>query len=226
MSTYPSYSVVIPAYNATAFIGEAIASIMAQGHVPDEIVVVDDGSTDDLGGVLVQCPGPIRLLRQENQGSAAATNLGMNAVTNRYVATLDSDDLWAPGKIEAQLDVLLEIGPLACVFTRAESFGDEELTAGVDDSKSGWGRSTLMTHMDVWELVGPMNRFPGDRGDNADWIARAREAGVQCHMIEQFLAKRRLRPGSLSFQRDPEADRGYLKMMHQAILRKRQAQGQ
>lgn len=97
-------SVVIPTYNRAQYLPEAIASVVSQGPAIGEIIVVDDGSTDDTEAVLRKLEEPrLRVLRQSNRGPAAARNHGWRASRGPWVAFLDSDDTFAPGAIEALL---------------------------------------------------------------------------------------------------------------------------
>lgn len=98
-------SVVIPAYNSSATIAEAIASVRAQTVKPLEIIVIDDCSKDNTLSVLDQLAGPdlVVLRHPVNKGGAAARNLGISAAKGRYVAFLDADDLWVPHKLAWQL---------------------------------------------------------------------------------------------------------------------------
>ena len=84
-------SVVITTYNDSQFLPEAIESALAQTVPPDEVIVVDDGSTDDPGAVVSRYPN-VRLIRQANQGLAAARNTGWRAACGRYLVFLDADD--------------------------------------------------------------------------------------------------------------------------------------
>lgn len=99
-------SVVIPAYNAAEYIGRAIDSVLAQTHRPDEIIVVDDGSTDDTTGVVGSYGSEVRLIRQENAGVSVARNTGINAATSEWIVFLDSDDEWLPEKLKLQTELL------------------------------------------------------------------------------------------------------------------------
>ncbi len=107
----PDVSVVVPTFNRWPMAGEAIDSVMAQREVSFELIVVDDGSTDETStrlaelrrGFRVGVRHPLRILRTENHGAAAARNRGVAAVCAPLVAFLDSDDLWAPDKLKCQL---------------------------------------------------------------------------------------------------------------------------
>ncbi|WP_035349378.1 glycosyltransferase family 2 protein [Edaphobacter aggregans] len=88
-------SVVIPAYNAGSLIGETLDSVLAQSCPAHEIIVVDDGSTDDTAEVVRRYGNAVRYLRQENQGQAIARNTGIHAATGEWIAPLDSDDISA-----------------------------------------------------------------------------------------------------------------------------------
>src|SRR5215469_428905 len=99
----PTVSVIIPAYNAAPVVGRAVASALAHTHAPHEILVVDDGSRDDIGGALAGFPAPVRLLRKSNGGPGAARNFGAAVATGEWLALLDADDWWHPTKLERQL---------------------------------------------------------------------------------------------------------------------------
>ncbi|MBN1818306.1 MAG: glycosyltransferase family 2 protein [Sedimentisphaerales bacterium] len=98
-------SVVIPAYNAADCIGEAIQSVLAQSRSPEEIIVVDDGSTDQTAGVVRNYPS-VRYIHQSNAGAAKARNTGILAATGEWIAFLDADDRWLPDKLQRQLDLV------------------------------------------------------------------------------------------------------------------------
>jgi GT2 family glycosyltransferase len=102
----PSFSVVIPAYQAASTVRDAVASALAQTYPAHEVTVVDDGSTDDLAGALSAFAGRIKLIRKENGGAASARNVGVAAATGEFVAFLDADDVYGPRRLE----VLGELG--------------------------------------------------------------------------------------------------------------------
>src|SRR5665213_2910 len=96
-------SVIVPAYNSECFIAEALKSVLVQGPSVIEVIVVDDGSVDSTCDIVRSFGDPVRLIRQENQGPAAARNNGLRRVRGDYIAFLDADDVWLPGKLDAQL---------------------------------------------------------------------------------------------------------------------------
>ncbi len=102
-------SVIIPTFNRAGWVREAVDSVLHQTVKPREVLVVDDGSTDGTGDVLSEYGDAIRVLRlEENRGVSAARNRGIEAAAGRYVAFLDSDDLWLPRKLEVQMAYVRE----------------------------------------------------------------------------------------------------------------------
>jgi glycosyltransferase involved in cell wall biosynthesis len=214
------YGVVIPAFNAGATIGETLRSVAAQTVRPYLVVIVDDGSTDDLVSAVAGTDLPVQLVRQENAGPGSATTRGIAILSTPLVATLDADDLWLPNKIERQLAHLAKFPSVSGVFCQWKTFRDDRPEAAGDTVTPGWSRTTMMIRREVAETVGPIVDPPGGRGEMIDWIARAREAGLVLDMMEEVLALRRIRPGSLSYGRDPARDRGYLAVVKLAMQRR------
>ncbi len=111
-------SVVIPAYNAEDFIGEALESVHAQTWPISEIIVVDDGSSDRTAEI-AQSLGAL-VIRQQNRGISAARNVGIRAATEPWIAFLDADDIWQPEKIEYQwaaIELYPDVGLVSCDLT-------------------------------------------------------------------------------------------------------------
>lgn len=100
----PLVSVIIPTYNRGWIIKEAVDSVLAQDYRDFELIVVDDGSTDNTPEVLDAYRGTIKVFRQENKGVSAARNRGIAEASGRFIAFLDSDDLWLPQKLSRQVE--------------------------------------------------------------------------------------------------------------------------
>lgn len=111
-------SVIIPAYNSAATIERAISSVLFQTYTPLEIIVVDDGSSDNTVAIVKQSFPSVNLLMQKNAGAARARNQGVGAAAGDLVAFLDADDVWHPQKIEKQLEVFSRAGEIDLLCTR------------------------------------------------------------------------------------------------------------
>jgi len=145
----PLISVVIPAYNAVKFLSEAVASVRAQSYRPLELIIVDDGSRDGTADLIRQFvreseaesdPAravPVRGVFQENAGPSAARNRGVDEVKGDYLAFLDADDRWYPGKLERQWQLLERdpsVGICCCGFRIINENGAEtRRTAGAPE---------------------------------------------------------------------------------------------
>lgn len=99
----PLVSVVVTAYNHSEYIGQAISSVLAQTYAPFEVIVVDDGSTDDTPVQIACFNDRITSIRQSNRGVAASRNAGITAAQGEYIAFIDGDDLWEPEKLAVQV---------------------------------------------------------------------------------------------------------------------------
>jgi len=116
-SENPLVSVIIPTYNRAWVLKEAIDSVLAQEFKDFELIVVDDGSTDNTGEILDSYEQDILVLRQSNKGVSAARNRGIDAAEGRLIAFLDSDDLWLPRKLSSQVD-FFNSNPAAVITDR------------------------------------------------------------------------------------------------------------
>jgi glycosyltransferase involved in cell wall biosynthesis len=130
-------SLIIPTFNHARFLGAAIDSALAQTLGAVDVIVVDDGSTDDTPAVLERYAGRVRVLRQPNRGLSAARNAGLAAARGTFVSFLDADDVMAPTKLAAQLavverspaigwtycDVLMETVATGATTRASERFG-------------------------------------------------------------------------------------------------------
>jgi glycosyltransferase involved in cell wall biosynthesis len=135
MEKQPLLSVLIPTYNRAHYIREAIDSVLAQEYDNLEIIVVDDGSTDDTQNVVERIVGalratplrnrnPIKYFYQENRGISAARNVCLAHASGEYIAWLDSDDYWLPGKLKAQVKYFKEHSDCEIVFSCYANFLD------------------------------------------------------------------------------------------------------
>lgn len=205
----PVVSVVMPVYNAAAFLAETIASVQRQSFPDWELIVVDDGSNDESAQILAELAAKdprIRSLRTDgNQGAGVARNLGMNAARARYLAFLDADDLWHPEKLAHHLH-WLAAHPTALSFT---AYLREDLASGQIE---GVGvpaqvsyRQLLATNVIGCSTVILDRQLLGEprmpvlrlRQDFAFWLAILRETGP-AHGLPVALTTYRRHAGSVS----------------------------
>src|SRR3984957_6990921 len=99
----PLVSVIIPTHDSARFIAEAVRGALAQTYGRLEVIVIDDGSSDETGGILRGFADRIRYRRQENRGPAGDRNAGIKVAGGKYIGFLDADDLWMPDKVELQV---------------------------------------------------------------------------------------------------------------------------
>lgn len=115
---------LIPTYNSARYICDAVDSVLAQTHPIHEVLVVDDGSTDDTAAVLRRYRSKIRYIRQSNAGPPAARNTGLAQVTGDFIALLDSDDLWVPEKTERQMEYIEQHPTCGFVYSDMKTFDE------------------------------------------------------------------------------------------------------
>lgn len=122
-TTTPSVSVVIPFYKGVEWLCEAVDSVLAQDYAPMEIIVVNDGSDEDVSGFLERYGDKIKYIKKENGGCSSARNAGNRVAECEYIAFMDSDDLWTPDKLSRQMGKMLQYSAVWS-FTDFETFGE------------------------------------------------------------------------------------------------------
>lgn len=135
----PEISVIIPTYNYGKFLPETLDSVLNQTYQDFEIIVVDDGSTDNTAKIahdyIKKYPDKIRYLFQKNQGCGAACNRGIRESAGNYIALLGADDIWYPEKLELQIHYLKEHPDMSMVFTEFEYIDSNGRTLGFSDRR-------------------------------------------------------------------------------------------
>ena len=124
MNSCPKVSVIIPTYNCAKFLVEAVNSVRAQKYQNYELIVVNDGSTDNTEEVLSQFRGQLVYLYQTNKGLPAALNAGLRAATGELIAILDADDLWHEEKLARQVALMENCKELGLCYTNFVPFGE------------------------------------------------------------------------------------------------------
>jgi glycosyltransferase involved in cell wall biosynthesis len=223
-------SVVIPAYNAERFLAEALQSALAQTTGRIEIVVVDDGSTDGTHALAESFAGRgvVCRTRPDRHGAGAARNLGAAAATGEYLAFLDADDLWPPGRTAALGRALLDQGERAIAIGQVEQFICPTLTPEQrarlrppPPPGPGYVAGGAMMRRADFLAVGPFDETLR-LGEFVDWFGRARSAGLAEIVVPEVVLRRRLH-GDNTTLRERAAAADYLEVVRRELARKRGA---
>ena len=205
MQDQPLVSVITPVYNCEKFLAAAIESVFAQTYHPIEIIIVDDGSTDQ-SGVIARSYSPIKYIYQENHGVSAARNIGVDAATGEFIAFLDADDLWLPKKLQIQIDCMLNNPTIDIIGAKAEWFleQDTQLPDWFDHERdmlkdNSFLQTTLLTRKVSFDRVGNFSTAY-EPSEDLDWLWRAKDIHLKIEVLPEILARRRLHGLNLSWQ--------------------------
>jgi glycosyltransferase involved in cell wall biosynthesis len=225
-----STSVIVPCYNATAYLAHAIESILGQDHQADEIIVIDDGSVDTGAADVARRFGSrIRYDYQPHQGIGAARNRGVRLALAHCIAFLDADDLWPPPSLGVRLARLAGSPEIDCVYGLAEQFISSEIDPAI--------RATLQCRLGAQpaRLAGAMlvRKSAFDRigvfdaslklGETIDWVARFEEHGLLAAAVDEVVLKRRIH-GMNTVIKEKHRQSDYLKILKASIDRRRKRQ--
>ena len=224
----PLISCIVPVYNGERYLRETIDSIFAQTYCPLEILVADDGSTDGTPAIVAGFGDRVRYLRQDNQGPAAARNLGIRATTGDFIAFLDADDLWHPEKLERQMARFQARPELCYCVTYSQNFWVPEMTAEAERYRDhrisrpmpGFVTGTLVARRGMFESVGLFNAELG-HGDSTQWFLRAAEHGAVMELLPDVLTRRRLHSENRSRIRATASREEFLRIVKSSLDRRR-----
>ena len=218
MNQSPKVSVIIPAYNAAAFVGETLGSVFAQTFTDYEVIVINDGSPDTEAFERAIAPYRERInyIKQENRGASAARNAGLNAARGELVAFLDADDTWLTNYLQEQIDFMHEHQPdLICgdaivfsdsrtddqsymdvLMNGADHFGEVTFEGLISGSQSLITSAVVARRQKVIE-AGSFDENLRNAQDFDLWIRMALR-GARMGYQRKVLARYRYREGSLS----------------------------
>lgn len=206
---YPTVSVIIPTYNRLRFLREALDSVCAQTVPPQEVIVVDDGSQEDIASGISDHPARTRIIRQDRQGPGAARNRGLSEATCEYIAFLDSDDVWLPSKLEVYLSRIaasksnaVYYGPMSPIDAegrpmqgRTKACHSGRITQELFDS-SFVHVPTIVCSRELLNAAGGFNAALPVCEDYDLWLRMSTQLPFE--LIQQPLALRRLHDARLS----------------------------
>lgn len=220
----PSISVICPAWQAAATLAETLASVRAQLVPPMEIIVVDDGSTDESAKIAVSAGASV--LRIPHRGAAAALNAGIAASAGDLLAFIDADDLWSVEKLQTQTRILAADPTLAGVLGQVRFFISPEIEPNVarrfhlsDRPQPAWLIGALLMRRQLIKSVGAFDEEM-HAGFAIDWFDRARCLGLTFAIPDDVVLLRRVRSDGLS-HRSAATVAGYALMAKRAIQRRR-----
>lgn len=203
----PLISAIIPAYNGAPFLADAVCSILNQTYEPVEIIVVDDGSTDDSVEVVRTFP-EVRLFRQENLGVAVARNRGVQQARGSLIAFLDQDDRWTPDKLAVQVRHLQNRHDLAGVASHVrlwidDTFGPPKRArdAWFEKDQPGGLLGAMLLRRSAFDEVGLFDSSYWSASDTA-WLVRAARMGQRIEMFPEMLYEKRVHSGNESARID------------------------
>jgi glycosyltransferase involved in cell wall biosynthesis len=198
-------SCIVPVYNGECFLDDALDSILAQSYQPLEVIVVDDGSTDNTAKIAHGFGDRILYQWQPNRGSASARNHGLGLAGGEFVAFLDADDLWLPEKLSRQMAVFRDHPNTDLCFTQFRNFWipdrEEEARQYADHplstALSAWSIATLLAHRTTFERFGLFDEeLRGN--ENMLWFLNAARKGARIEMVNEVLMLRRFHWGNAS----------------------------
>jgi glycosyltransferase involved in cell wall biosynthesis len=230
MSEMESISVVIPVFNGERYLAGAVQSVLAQEYPKMEIIVVDDGSTDQTARVLHSFE-QIRYVYQPNQGAAAARNHGVRLSTGQWLAFLDADDLWTQNKVTIQAGILRSDPALDMAFGYVEQFFSPEHAEFLKDRiqfvqgpMPGYVPGAMLVRKESFLKVGFFNE--GYKiGEFIDWYTRALDIGLQSRLVREVILKRRIHDANTGI-RERDSRKDYLRVLKASLDRRRRNEKQ
>jgi glycosyltransferase involved in cell wall biosynthesis len=215
-----SIATIIPAYNCERYLAEAIESVLAQNYRPLEIIVIDDGSTDDTAKIAKRFEPAIQYCFQANGGIGSARNCGIGLAHSDFIAFLDADDLWPEGKLEHQMLAFHDNREIEAVFGLVQQF--EQSSGGTTDVgalMTGQLASSMLIRRESFDRVGPF-RTDIKLGEFVDWYMRASEKGLRSRMLAEVVLRRRIHDSNTGLRhRDSSSD--YVRLLKNALDRRR-----
>lgn len=185
-------SVIVPVYNGEAFVTDAITSILRQDYQPLELLVVDDGSTDHSAALIKDLDPAVQVIGQDNMGTSVARNRGVAASRGDWLAFLDADDLWTPGKLVRQASLLEEDPSLDVVWGHVQEFSGA-VPPDPDPSRATPAQhpGTMLIRRTAFDRVGGFSeKFQGS--EVLEWMTRVLHGGLKSLILPEVMMFRRI----------------------------------
>lgn len=227
--TGATVSCIVPVYNGARYLGAALDSILAQTYRPIEIIVADDGSSDETAAIAARYAPAVRFVTQATAGPAATRNLGLRAAAGALVAFLDADDLWLPEKLTRQMTRFAARPELGVSVTAIRHFWIPELAGEAerfrDDPRAaalpGYVTMTMLARRTAFDDVGPFDARLW-HSDAGDWFLRAAAQGIVIEMLDEVLTLHRLHHSNLSRRHGTASRAEFLSLVKRSLDQRRQ----
>ena len=216
-------SVLMAVFNGEDYVADAVDSVLDELEPEDELIVVDDGSTDRTANVLSSYAGRIQVLHQPNAGQSSALNAAVAMAWGEFLAFNDADDLWVAGRMREQLAALARNAALDGVYGMSEQFVspelDSETRARIEPPKTllvGQVLACLLVRRAGFERVGS---FDGNLryAHFHDWLQRSRTVGLVTSVTDNVVHRRRLHPANTGRIRRGERDAEVMQVLYRQI---------
>ncbi|HEY9704612.1 MAG TPA: glycosyltransferase family A protein [Allocoleopsis sp.] len=218
----PLVSVIIPVYNGAKFLKDAIANVKSQNYHPLEIIIVDDGSTDETAIIAQSFGEQIIYIYQENKKAASARNKGLKIAKGELMAFLDVDDLWSENKLNQQVKYLetnTDIEVVTGLLQRVVIDENKQILEEFDEKSLTVSCSTALYRKYVFEKVGYFDEVL-KQNEDTDLFMRLRENNIKIGIIEEILLYYRRHKTNTTLNQD-ENMRFMLKSLQKSIQRRR-----
>lgn len=201
-------STIIPVYNRPQLLQEAAASVLSQTYRPIEVIIVDDGSTDDTGKIAdnlaLEHPEKIRIIHQENTGPGLAREAGRQLAKGEFIQYLDSDDILLPHKFEVQVNGLRAHPECGVSYGKTRYYKIDEASSDIPWKRTGekistmfpsflqsrwWGTSTPLYRRTLTDKAGPWTNLKNE--EDWEYDCRIAALGVDLHYVPEFISEER-----------------------------------
>jgi len=210
-------SVIIPVYNAAPWLTATLESVLGQSAPPRQVIVVDDGSTDQSAAIARRYLPQIELVQQPNAGCAHARNRGVDLATGEYLAFLDADDYWTTDKLALQLAAFQQTPTLEALFGQLRqsctaTTMQPDIAAFGMDAQDGYSLDTILIRRPAFDRIGSFDpTMPLTNG--VEWLWRARRLGLVSQMLPEVVAWRRIHGDNMSIRQKPQVQAEYFRLI-------------